>query len=58
VVRGTAPDLVVGHPPDDVGRSEGPYGTAYLSLLNGLLIASRALGFPDEGEIRAVLERE
>jgi hypothetical protein len=56
VVIGTSPNLVVGAPVA-LGVSEMPYGQSLLTFVNMLLVASRALGWPDETFIRQVLER-
>lgn len=57
VVTGTAPNLVVGLP-EPLGESEMPYGQSLLTFVNMLLVAARALGWPDEMFIRSVLERQ
>ena len=56
VVVGTPPDLVVGMP-EPLGVSESPYSISLLAFVNMLLVSSRALGWPQEGEIYAVLAR-
>jgi hypothetical protein len=56
-VIGTPPDLVVGAAVA-LGASEMPYGQSLLTFVNMLLVASRALGWPDEAFVRQVLERQ
>jgi hypothetical protein len=56
VVIGTPPDLVVGAPVP-LGTSEMPYGQAFLTFVNMLLVASRALGWPEEALIRDAINR-
>lgn len=55
VVVGQPPGLVVGLA-QPLGLSEAPYSYAFLTTFNMLLVASRALGWPDESALRAVLE--
>jgi hypothetical protein len=54
VTAGSPPTLVVGAP-NGLGESEMPYGQSLLTFTNMLLVASRALGWPDEDAIRGVL---
>jgi hypothetical protein len=53
---GVPPDLVVGAA-EPLGVSEMPYGQSLLAFVNMLLVASRALGWPDEATLREVLDR-
>jgi hypothetical protein len=57
VVVGTPPNLIVGTP-EALGDSETPYAQAYLTMFNMLLVASRALGWPDEAILRAGIVRD
>lgn len=56
VVVGTPPNLILGMP-EPLGVSEMPYGQSLLTFANVLLVASRSLGWPEEGQIRAALNR-
>jgi len=55
MVTGSPPRLIVGVP-ERLSDSEMPYGQALLTLANMLFVASRSLGWPDENELRAVLD--
>lgn len=57
MVTGQAQQLAVGAA-EPLGESESPYGQSYLTLVNTLLVAAHALGWPDEAAIQAALHRD
>ena len=40
--------------PEGLGESDAPYGPAYLALVNTLIVATTALGWPSPGPIQAL----
>jgi hypothetical protein len=57
MTAGPPQNLAVGAA-EALGGSESPYGQSYLALINTLLVASKTLGWPDEGAIQAALFRD